>query len=206
LSVPARVCLVDLRAIGDGELAGYLAWLGPGEVVRHERFVREQRRRQFLAGRVLLRRMLGRLLAMAPTQIELIERPGQAPLLMPGHAASPGLSLSHSGHWVACAVSTDTGLGLDIEVINPERDIDALAAAVFDPTALARLRQLPQPARVPAFYGIWSEQEALYKLGPCDQPVCIRLPHPQLSIALASAQPLSATLAVELVTLSMPDS
>jgi 4'-phosphopantetheinyl transferase len=217
LSVLARVCVVDLRAIGDAELAGYLAWLGPGEAARHARFVREQRRRQFLCGRVLLRRMLGQLLALDPAQIALIERPGQAPLLDCTQSGiissiSPGFSLSHSGHWVACAVSADSRLGLDIEVINSERDIDALATQAFDAADVALLQRLPLPARVPAFYRLWSEHEALYKLGSCEQPRCNSLPHPQmsgascsaqtLSIALASAQPLSAIPLVELVALS----
>ena len=206
----ARICLVDLRATGELELAGYLAWLGPGEAARYSRFARQQRRRQFLVGRILLRKMLGQLLAIAPKQIELIERPGQAPLL--DHvksciktSPSPGFSLSHSGHWIACAVSAGTRLGLDIEIISLERDIDALAKEVFNPMELALLRQLPMAQRVPAFYRMWSAQEARYKLGscdgPCEQPHCISLPHAQLSVALCSAQPLLIIPALEPVTL-----
>jgi 4'-phosphopantetheinyl transferase len=199
----ARVCLIDLRAIGDAELAGYLRWLGPTEAARHRRFVRPQRRRQFLAGRVLLRRMLGQLLAMSPTRIQLIEQPGQAPRLGGATGSVPGFSLSHSGPWVGCAVSAETGLGLDIEVVNLERDIDALAEHAFCAAKVASLQRLPMAARMPAFYRMWSEQEALCKLGPCEQASCIRLPHRALSISLASAQPLSAIPSVELVALSM---
>jgi 4'-phosphopantetheinyl transferase len=214
LTAPARVCLIDLRAIGDAELAGYLRWLGPTEAARHQRFVRPQRRRQFLAGRVLLRRMLGQLLAMSPNQIELIEQPGQAPLLDCAQA-NPGFSLSHSGPWVGCAVSAETGLGLDIEVVNLERDIDALAEQAFSAANVASLKRLPMAARAPAFYRMWTEQEALCKLGPCEQASCISLQHPTLSIvpvasscaqplsiSLASAQPLSAIPLVELVVLA----
>ncbi len=214
----ARVCLIDLRAIGDAELAGYLRWLGPTEAVRYRRFVRPQRRRQFLAGRVLLRRMLSQLLAIAPAQIRLIEQPGQAPCLDWAAGSRPGFSLSHSGHWVACAVSAETGIGLDIEVIDLARDIDALAEQAFAAADAARLRRLPMAARAPAFYRMWTEQEALCKLGPCEQGSCISLQDPTvrtlptlpmvsscaqpLSIALASAQPLSSIPLVELVELS----
>ena len=207
MSVPAsvcvaRVCLVDMRAIGDLELADHLAWLGPTEMARHGRFVQKHRRRQFLIGRILLRRMLGCLLSVAPIQVKLIERPGQAPLL-DGMETSPGFSLSHSGHWVACAVSAQTRLGLDIEVIDLERDVDALAEHAFDAAQAAMLKQLPMAQRVPAFYRRWSMQEARCKLGNCGDAAaeCISLPHPALSVALCSAQPLLVMPAIELVAL-----
>lgn len=91
--------LADAGAASAADLQRYLAWLTPGELARHGRFVREQRRRQFIAGRVLLRMALAPLLRVPPQQVLLEERNGQAPRLLtpaPGGAA-PGFSISHSG-------------------------------------------------------------------------------------------------------------
>ncbi len=207
--ISASVRLVDARSVGAAELAACAAWLGPAEAARCQRFVRPQRRRQFLIGRALLRQMLGRLLSLSPEQIKLVERPGQAPALDAATLSnpacnvtmSPGFSLSHSGHWVACAVSAGTRLGLDIEVIDAGRDIDALAAQAFDAGAVAILAGLPFDRRVPAFYRMWSEHEARCKLGAGEHGHVVAFAHAHLAFALCSALPLSAAPVIERVTL-----
>jgi 4'-phosphopantetheinyl transferase len=107
-------------------------------------------------------------------------------------APAPFFSLSHSGRWVACALSADTPLGLDIEMLDSGRDVLALAAQAFGAGAASRLAALPPAARSGAFYRLWSEREALYKLGDCPAPACVSLAHADLSIVLCSAQPLAA--------------
>lgn len=188
----AEIWLADIDAAGAASLATFHAWLGDSERVRLARFVRELRRRQFVVGRGLLRTALGRQLGVAPSAILLRERAGMAPQLV-AHACA-GFSISHSGRWVACAVSGQTALGLDIEIRNASRDLDALAAQAFDAQEAARWdawRALPDPQRAEGFYQVWSEREARCKLGPVAQAHCIALAHPELSMVLCSAMPLS---------------
>jgi len=185
------IWLADADAITDASLQRYLGWLTPGELARHGRFVREQRRRQFVAGRVLLRMALAPLLRVQPQQVLLEERNGQAPRLLtpaPGGAA-PGFSISHSGRWVACAVG-EHALGLDIEVRDPARDLAALAKQAFDADEMARWQQMQRwddEARVEGFYRLWSEKEARIKLGMAVGGYCIAVPHEELSVVLCSA-------------------
>jgi 4'-phosphopantetheinyl transferase len=186
----ATVWLLDCRGLGDEELAPFAAWLGPSEAQRLTRFVRAGRRRQFVAGRALLRQSLGQLLGMAPVDVRLVERPGNAPLLdLPG-SAEVGFSLSHSGHWVSCAVSATSRLGLDVELIDASRNIDELAAQAFDAEQQAWLDDRPASHRLRNFYQLWSAAEARFKLGP---PVAheSQLQHPELSIVVCSARPLA---------------
>jgi 4'-phosphopantetheinyl transferase len=203
----AEVSLTDGDAAGAASLSRFHGWLGPDELARHQRFAREQRRRQFVIGRGLLRMALGRLLNMAPQTIRLEERPGMAPrLLLPElpAAAGVGFSISHSGRWVACAASTQTALGLDIEMRDASRDIDALAAQAFEAVDMPRrerLQSLPQAQRVDGFYRLWSEKEARFKLGASTEAHCIVLPHAELSIVLCSATPLLAVPRLQLVEL-----
>ncbi len=190
---PVTVWLVDVASLDEGVLLALQQCLGESEMRRFRRFVRRERQRQFLVGRVLLRQVVGRLLGVAPQTIQLSERPGQAPLLALADAtlSVPFFSISHSGRWVACAVSADTPLGLDIEVINPARDLCALARQAFGAAAAAALAELPDATRPARFYQLWSQHEARYKLGECAAPVCISLQHPELSVVLCSASALA---------------
>ncbi|MET3132916.1 4'-phosphopantetheinyl transferase [Oxalobacteraceae bacterium GrIS 1.11] len=198
-----RVCLVDATRVREADLLALLARLGAAETARYRRFVRPQRQRQFLLGRILLRQAMGQLLGLPSEAFGLTERPGQAPLLTLADTAipMPFFSLSHSGDWVACALGADCALGLDIEVLDPARDLLALARQAFGVDDAERLAALPGDSRLLAFYGLWSEQEARYKLGPCAAPACVKLAHPALSIVVCSARPLASPPSLILTTL-----
>ena len=189
----AVIWLVDGSIVSDDALD--FAWLSQSEAARDARFVRRQRQRQFLIGRILLRQALGQLLGAPADSVKLIEQPGYAPRLDRPDSAGVGFSLSHSGPWVACAVSLDTRLGLDIEVINPARDLQALAGQAFDPGQNAWLSARPESGRVRDFYLLWSANEARFKLNQSTMPShCSELFHPLLSVSLCSAQPLLVQL------------
>ena len=177
--------LVDGDAVDSATLEAYAAWLGKDEARRLARFVKPERQRQFLIGRGLLRTMLGELLGIAPAAVLLEERPGLAP-----RAGNFGLSISHSGRWVACAVSRDCALGLDIEVMKPGRDFLALAEHAFDAQRCAALAQVPPASLARAFYRLWSEHEARIKLGE-DAVRTEHIAHAELSIVLCAGRPFS---------------
>lgn len=176
------VHLIDGRTISDAQVDALRAWLGPHECARYQRFVRRERQRQFVIGRVLARQLLGELLGVAPRSLLIEERPGQAPVLA-NHSAC--FSISHSGPWVACAVSAH-GVGLDIEMCDPARDIAALAAQTFDAERCQWLAARPPASRVRDFYTMWSAHEAGIKLG-MEAVATIELAHPDLSVVLCSA-------------------
>ena len=188
----AALWLTHVDAVSAATLDDYRGWLGAGEATRFERFARPARQRQFLIGRGLLREALGELLAVAAASIRLDELAGQAPALV--NAGTTGLSISHSGPWVACAVSADVALGLDIEVRDAGRDLAALAAQAFDSQVMAALDALAPAARVDGFYRRWCEQEARYKLGTHAALACIDVPHPELAIVVCGARPLTVDL------------
>jgi 4'-phosphopantetheinyl transferase len=198
--------MVDADGVAEEALRRCQSWLSPGEEARYRRFVRVQRQRQFVIGRGLLRIALGRLLGVAPQEVQLEEQSGRAPRLAAPAARDglPGFSISHSGRWVACAVSAQSGLGLDIEMKEAARDLAVLAQQAFDASALARwetLQALPHAQRMDGFYTLWSEQEARFKLGLASGGHCVVLPHPELSVVLCSALPM-APPRIEVVTLA----
>ena len=184
--------LMDAGALSGAALDGYSDWLGDSERERCARFVRAERRRQFIVGRVLLRHALGRLLGVAPRSIALRERPGNAPLLEAPALQDVGFSISHSGPWVACAASTVCSLGLDIERIDGRRDVLALAEQALGPEALAELQALEGDERVLVFYRMWCLHEAGIKLGGPGAAEYV-FERPGLAIAMLSAAPLPVT-------------
>lgn len=195
----ATVWLVDSRIVGEIELQRGFLWLSAEERLRYDAFLRPQRQRQFLIGRILLRIALGKLLEVPAERISLTGQSNHAPRLN-WSGAAPYFSLSHSGSWVACAVSPDTALGLDIEVIDPARDLIALAEQAFDPDEFARFGQLDSDDQLRAFYLLWSTKEAKFKLASnansvsesSTQVSCIDLSQTDLSIILCSSHALLA--------------
>lgn len=194
--------LIDGRKLADDQLRRCICWLNPEELARYDRFIRPQRQRQFLIGRSLLRAALGTLLKVAPMHISLSERVGNAPVLN-WPTSVPFFSISHSGPWVACLVSENIAMGLDIEMKNPDRDLDALAAHAFDQAEMAQFSKLTgQEERLNCFYELWSYKEARYKLHSNidlnnmskNLDHCIVFAHPELSVVLCSQDLLTVPL------------
>lgn len=114
--------------------------------LRHASIRRPQRQIQFLAGRLLA--------------LEGEER-GLSPYR--GEEALPArLNISHTRNWAACAFSSRSTVGLDIEQIRP-RAIEALAAAVCSPTERLELARCADSDRKQLFYRYWTAKEAFAK-------------------------------------------
>lgn len=191
----ATVWLLDGAAMDAAAVGACESWLGASERQRLSGFVRRERRRQFVLGHGLLRAALAPLVGRAPADIPLLERGGHAPLPSLPQAGLPFFSLSHSGRWIACAVSASVPVGLDIECLDPTRDVVALAAQVCDSRQQALLAALAPAARLTQFYLWWSSREAHIKLGLPAVSEAV-LPHPALSIVLCSAGNLEAAPAL----------
>jgi 4'-phosphopantetheinyl transferase len=192
----AIVRLLDAGTLDDGVLARCSGWLDDSERLRLARFVRRERRNQFIAGRVLARRTLGAVLGVAPETVRLVERPGAAPALAVPGAGAAGFSISHSGAWIACAASATGRVGLDVEVVDPARDIDALAAQAFDASQQAWLAARPTETRLSDFYRTWSTLEARFKLGTA-AAATFDLSRPGLAIVVCCEHELAAPPVVE---------
>lgn len=194
------VFLSDIAVVADARLARYAHWLGDEELARWWRFVRIERKRQFIAGRALLRLGLGRLLGVDPGTVALRERPGQAPELIAPASEAAWFSISHSGPWVGCAVTTGGPIGFDIERIDSTRDVLALAEQAFDMAACAALEGCAGDARSAMFYRMWCEYEARIKLGQ-DGGVVHSYALPGVAGALVGAHHVDPAPAMEFVGL-----
>lgn len=221
----ATLWLVDGNCIDEDAIEQGKRALAPSEMRRFASFKRPERQRQYLIGRMLLRHAVSRMTGVPPASISTLDRPGAAPLLiLPDGVLQPGFSLSHSREWIACTTGTDVQVGVDIEVIDSERNILALADAAFYPEEYAWFTGQNGSERLAAFYRMWTLKEALFKLLSVQhrQDEMARLidtsgrlqscgdrwfacfpQHAHLSISICSTQPLEKILPVTLSELAV---
>jgi phosphopantetheinyl transferase len=103
---------------------------------------------------------------MTSDEFSVVEKCGEGPQLVFSDRSYPvpKFSLSHSGDWNACVVSTTAALGIDIELNRPNRDFDDMCAVAFESRDRVWLWSQPLTERIAAFYSVWCMKEALYKL------------------------------------------
>ncbi len=137
------------------------AGLPPDERERAASFLREEAARRWVASRWALRRALAGYLGEPAAAIELELGERGKPRLRGG--GSLRFNLSHSGGLALVAVAEGREVGVDVELVEPGRDLLALAERALGPEDAAALRDA-QPAERPAlFYAAWTRHEARLK-------------------------------------------
>lgn len=160
----AEIWLTSMAAVDEALLQRYLPLLSQTERARWERFRVAGARDQYLIGRALLRTSLSRY-AEVPYSAWRFETNEYGCPLVAEPAAHRDLrfNLSHTDGLVACAVTRQNDIGVDVE--NTERDVDpiALAAAVFAPAEMADVAATPPEGRRARFFCYWTLKEAYIK-------------------------------------------
>jgi len=72
-------------------------------------------------------------------------------------------NLSHSGDWLACAVTSAGEVGVDLEQVDRERDVLRVARRYFSAREIESLTALPPGQRQDRFYDLWTLKEAWIK-------------------------------------------
>ena len=162
----AILWLLNGKSFQENDLERFTDRLSPSETRRLRRFTRSVRRRQFLLGRVLLRYAVAAVTGHASHDFSVLERSGEAPQLLFSDSSygAPNFSLSHSGDWIACVVSTAAVVGVDIEVNRPDRGFDDICTLSFPEREQLWFGARPHTERCAAFYLLWCVTEAAYKL------------------------------------------
>lgn len=123
-------------------------------------------REEFVAGRGLLRLLLGGAIGIDPAEIELgTERNGKPCL---AHPAGVEFNVSHSDGMVLIALSRASAVGVDVEFISEGfaegADFTGIARESFPRGEFAAIARTPAGrARLLAFYRAWTRREAVAK-------------------------------------------
>ncbi|MFT4620522.1 MAG: 4'-phosphopantetheinyl transferase [Sulfitobacter sp.] len=145
---------------GDDEVAAHQAWLTPDELARANRFLKPRDKARFVIGRGHLREILGGYVGCAPGALNFQTVAQKKPALADG----PAFNLSHSGGWVALAVTPDAPqlhLGIDIEAHRPIEH--NLARRFFSAAEQTAIETLPPEDWQLGFFQTWTRKEAVIK-------------------------------------------
>ena len=145
-----------------GELENLRALLTPEELERARRFRTELLRERWELTRGMLRTLLADYLVISARDLVFQLGPHGKPAL----AAHPQFffNTSHSGDHAAFAFTRVGETGVDIEQVRGDlRRHEPVAERFFTPAERAALAAVPEPARLRAFFDLWTRKEAFVK-------------------------------------------
>lgn len=140
-------------------------WLSEDERARCERLRIDRVRFEYVMTRVLCRQALSLMEpSVTPAQWTFVRNDhGKPEVSGPIGAGSLRFNVSNTFGLVACAITRDHDVGIDVEC--RERDSDALAIAdrYFSVSEVAALRALPSERQTQRFFELWTLKEAYIK-------------------------------------------
>lgn len=141
----------------------YLATiLSSDELARANRFYFPEHRQRFIAGRGILRSILGEYLQIKPQQVNFDYEPRGKPFLADNQSGLQ-FNLSHSQNLGLCAVNYTRQIGIDLEYIRPTSNLEGLAQRFFLPREYELVRSLPDEQKQKIFFRYWTCKEAYLK-------------------------------------------
>jgi 4'-phosphopantetheinyl transferase len=141
-------------------LRGCVATLSNSEVERAVRFATAQLRSRFAFNRGVLRYILSRYTDETPALLRFASGPHGKPFLP---CSTVNFNVSHSGDYLACAVTRDVPVGIDIERIRDIPELFAIARGHFSPRECEQLEALPASYLTRGFFECWTRKEAFVK-------------------------------------------
>ena len=157
-----QVFLLNLPA-PDSDQPRLISYLSAEERARWERFGHPLAGQRFLAGRGLLRGLLGRWLNCSPTLVPLQTEGNGKPFLALERGQKLAFSVSHSGDLVGVAIGTVLRLGLDVEALREEYDAAPIVRRFFTPEEFEDWQAVPAGQQSKVFFRAWTRREAYLK-------------------------------------------
>jgi 4'-phosphopantetheinyl transferase len=148
-------------AVAPDEIARLAAWLAPAEHARADRFGREGLAQRYIAGRALLRWLLGRTLGVPPHAVPI----GRGVRGRPQLAGDTGIdfNVSHTAGIALVGITRARRIGVDVERADRAVRADGLAAKFLTAAERATLAPLPEDERRARFLRYWTSKEAMSK-------------------------------------------
>jgi 4'-phosphopantetheinyl transferase len=144
---------------------GLRTHLSPDELARADKLTLPNQRERFIARRGLLRTILAQLLSIPPREVILTYGGAGKPMLCEN--SHPGRSVqfnfTHCRDLALLGVTLGQPIGVDIEAIDPKRDIRGIGQRFFHPREWAHLHALPEDQQPVTFFDYWASKEAVVK-------------------------------------------
>jgi len=161
--LPARphVALYNLsQASDEALLSSWAKVLSITDKQRLKNLTSQRRRRDFIAGRFILRTLLCHIFG---ERHFMLTSEWWIPKATDNQENEYACSISHSHNWLAVACTEGTKVGVDIEIPKANRDIRAAARLLFAKDNLPSWFYQSESAIERGFYAEWCAREALVK-------------------------------------------
>ena len=162
----------------DTDTARDATLLDAQEAKTYQRLLAPEDRRDYAAAHALLRRTLTSVVPQHPPEAWCFERTalGKPYVSAPAVDGPPlHFSLSHTRGYVACAISRDGEVGVDVECRSHINDLDTLMAGVCSADERAQICAVPPPEQAARFLDLWALKEAYVKA--CGTGIDTKLAH-----------------------------
>lgn len=171
----------DDRVTDPELIASYHELLTPEESARQQRFFSPKHRHQQLLTRALCRSVLSLYTGVDPAdwRFEAGEF-GKPDVVAPAGYAWLRFNLSNTDGLVACAVTRDCELGVDVENMQRRGETVAIADRYFSASEAEALKALPESEQRERFFRYWTLKEAYIKA----RGMGLKLPLGQFSFQL----------------------
>jgi 4'-phosphopantetheinyl transferase len=158
------VWLTSLKDIGPAQQFACQQLLSEPERARWQRFLVPHARLQYLVTRALVRTTLSKYADVPSTAWQFETNDYGRPHVSPVHGIGDiHFNLSNTMGLVVCAVARTYEIGIDVETIARDVDIDGVAPTVFAPAELANFRRADAQHRIDRFFSYWTLKEAYIK-------------------------------------------
>jgi len=146
------------------EAAEFSPLLDPEESDRASRFHFDRDRRAFVIARAMLRVILGHYVSRPPEALRFDLGAQGKPAIRPDDSGGAvHFNVTHSGGLALYAVSRSYEVGIDVEAIRPQPDLEDIAGRFFSAREVEALAALPPDARIEGFFSCWTAKEAYIK-------------------------------------------
>jgi len=171
-------------------VAAYEALMSADEAARYRRFRAVSARREHLVARALVRTTLSRYTGVPPRAWRFTcTSHGRPKIAAPSTFRGIRFSLSHTAGIVACAVTVDRDIGIDVESVHRSPAPIAIAERFFSAAEVTVIGNLPEPERVERVYEYWTLKESYTKA----RGLGLSIPFDRFSFDLAHAPPISVS-------------
>jgi 4'-phosphopantetheinyl transferase len=145
-------------------IAKLLPLLSRDECQRAERFHRPTDRQRFIAGRVILRKIISAYLALAPDEVRFVYNEYGKPFISGDqNRGALSFNLSHSNGVALYAVARKRRVGVDVEYMREDFATLEVAERFFSKDEFEALKAAPVDRRTEAFFNCWSRKESYIK-------------------------------------------
>jgi 4'-phosphopantetheinyl transferase len=159
---------IDVWRTNTDQPAEYVASLydilGADERERADRFYFEKHRRRFIVARGVLRQILAQYLCVPARAVAFeYSEHGKPSIINSANPRNIRFNVSHSNECALFAFTLRREVGVDVEYIRADLDVESLARHSFSAGEVHVLCGLPPAERREAFFNCWTRKEAFIK-------------------------------------------